>query len=174
MNYEDYKDKVGERFTFSYGEIVASDTGEVEVTTFPKVNSIYVSHKNKKAQVIVDPKIYIGRQWKLYTSDCVSVAAEYVDDHVGTSLKMVRPKKVYDQYFKLGVCQWFEDNNFLSVAVDDIQENDFVVYMYEPDVITHTAAYVGNGKILHHLPKKYSSIDLIEDYSKVLGVYRAN
>lgn len=172
MNYEDYADKIGTRYTFSQGEIVEAADGEIEVSNTARLNTIFINKKDRKATLIVDPKIYIGREWRLFTSDCVSVAAEYLDDHIGTNLKRIRPRREYDKYFKEGMCQWFKDHGFIEVMATDIQTNDVLVFDYGEGIITHVCVYLGEGKILHHMSNKYSSIDPLDDPSSVLGVFR--
>lgn len=172
MTYDEYKNKIGTRYTFVQGEIVEDADGEVVVSNTPKLNTIYLNNRDRTATLMVDPKLYVGRRWKLFTSDCVSVAAEYLDDHIGTSLKRVRPRREYDKYFKEGMCQWFEDHGFKEVAIADMQPNDVLVFDYDEGIITHVCVYLGDGKVLHHMSNKYSSIDPLGDVDSVLGVYR--
>jgi cell wall-associated NlpC family hydrolase len=70
----------------------------------------------------------------------------------------------------LGMAAWYNVNGF--VQVETLQVGDSLVYENGlPSLGNHVGVYLGENKILHHIPNKLSSIDLL-DNTKILGIFR--
>ena len=64
---------------------------------------------------------------------------------------------------------WFLTHGFQEV--ETMQKGDMLVYDSVPNTISHIAIYLGDNKVLHHMPNKLSSVDIL-DNTKVKGIYR--
>lgn len=175
LDYNTFKDKVGTKYTVEWGEFVESEYGEFEVSTSPGVNKIVLAKMQQAAFVSSD--LWVGRAWKLKTSDCAALCAAYVDKQFGSNYSEVMrgySLKKWGEYFHRGMVAWLEDFGMPRVELADRQMHDVVVYDYDGDHNMHIGIFLGNDKILHHLPNKFSSIDVIDftETEKFLGVYR--
>mgnify|MGYP001243457530 CR=1 FL=1 len=177
LDYDTYSDKVGTKYTVAWGELVEDAEGEFEVSTTPGVNRIVLAKMQRVAMLSADPALWIGRNWKLKTSDCAALCAEYIDAMHGsnyTGLMKGYSLKKWGEYFHRGMVAWLEDFGMPQVALEDRQPNDVVVYDYDGDHNMHIGIFLGEGKLLHHLPNKLSSIDVVDftETDKFLGVFR--
>lgn len=177
LDYAIYSEKIGSKYTVEWGELVEADDGEFVVSQTPGKNRIILSNFAKTASLAADPDLWIGRVWALKKSDCASLAAEYQDkqfnaDYMAT-IKGYSLKK-WGEYFHRGMVAWLEDFGMPKVALEDRQLHDVVVYDYDGDHNMHVGTYLGDNKLLHHLPNKLSSIDVVDftETDKFLGVYR--
>ena len=175
MDYEYYLNKLGCKYSLIRGEFVEDINGIFTVSTEFKQYSIYLNTQNSTCTPIAPNKSYLAREYKLRRSDCISLVFEWLDDNYKLNLTKVykdTTTKGFLKYYTSGMYLWYEDNGFTKV--NDISIGDSIIY---GDSITgqvynnHIGVCVGKDKILHHLPTRYSSIDVI-DYNKVLGCYR--
>lgn len=176
MEYKDYYNKIGLRFTIVNGDLVESETGEFLVSETFQDNCIYINQLQKFAVLITAPNSYIGLPYKLRTYDCTTLWTKWLDSHKGSDYVNVykrMPHREYYAWLKQGMCAWFDTQPFTKVDPQLLQESDCLVYSYNGTVDSHTGVYIEDNKILHHLPKKLSCIDTL-DRSKILGAYRYN
>lgn len=172
MDYQYFADKLGAKFDIVEGELVESENGILTVSQTLSNFTIYLNKLDRTASIVVPKNAYIGRSYKLRRSDCITLFAEWLDDHYSSSFgniyKKVSNKEFY-RYYNAGMELWFEDNSFTKVSA--LEVGDCIVYEYTPNVPSHVGIYVGEDKFLHHMPNKLSCIDTI-DYNKITGIYR--
>lgn len=173
LDYNHFKDKIGTRYDIVLGELQEAPLGLFEVTETYKLYAIYLNKVSRVVSLIAPEKSYLGRQYKVRKTDCINLVAEYTDDIHNTNYNQVytnSSNRDFFKYYRGGMNNWFIDNNFLEVTGDP-EKHDCLIYAYSPNVISHLAVYIGDNKILHHLPYKLSSTDTLEK-DKILGVYR--
>jgi len=172
MDYQYFADKLGVKFDIVEGELVESETGQFTVSETFGDFVIYVNKLAKAVNIIAPQKAYVGRHYRLRRTDCITLLAEWLDDHYGSDFDNIYkkyPNRSFKKYYEQGMSLWYEENGFTKVATPE--RGDCIVYAYAPNVTSHVGVYLGNNKILHHLPGKLSSIDTI--YSdNILGIYR--
>jgi hypothetical protein len=173
MEYKDFTDKVGMRFDIVEGELQESPSGLFTVSETYRPFSIYLNKQTKQAMIIAPESSYLGRSYGLKKRDCITLFAQWLDEHFNSSFGNIYQKlshRDFMKYYKGGMSLWYEDNNFQKIE-SSLIEGDCIVYAYRPAVISHVGIYLNESKILHHLPEKLSCIDQL-DTSKILGVYR--
>lgn len=175
MDYEYYLNKLGSKFSLVRGEFVEDPQGAFTVTTEFKQYSIYVNKQTKKVAPIAPTKSYLARTYVLRKSDCITLMFEWLDDHYNTKyidFYNSISHRYFLKYYKAGLGCWYEDSGFKKVDIP--QAGDCIVYgdsINEVIPNNHVGICVGDNKILHHLPQRYSSIDTIIS-DKVIGCYR--
>jgi uncharacterized protein YycO len=175
MDYEYFANKIGTKFALVRGELVEDPKGQFDVSFNFAQYSIYLNKLTRTWNLIAPEKSYIGRSYTLKKSDCISLCAEWLDDHKNTKFfngYSNMTNRDFLMYYKSGMRLWYEDHGFTEVNIPII--GDCLVYtdsVNETMPLNHVGVYVAQDKILHHLPYRYSSIDKI-DYSKIIGCYR--
>lgn len=172
MDYELYKDKIGARFDIVQGELVEAIDGMFLVTETFSSPSIYINRQQQTATLVSPKDSYIGRSYGLRQADCVAICFLWHDNNKGTNLmslyKRTSNREFYEYYVR-GMGAWFLEHNFTQVT--EMQPGDMLVYENVPGSIAHIAVFLGDNKILQHLPNKLSGVDVLE-LSKVKGIYR--
>lgn len=174
MEYQTFIDKVGIRFDIVEGDLVESPSGLFTVSTAYQENTIYLNKLTKEAMLIIAKDSYIGRTYKLRLSDCTSLWTTWLDNHFGSNYYYIYKtisNKDFMLWLKQGMCSYFESQPFIKVDVNDLIEGDCLVYSFNNIIDSHVGIYISSDKILHHLPKKFSSLDIL-DRSKIIGAYR--
>jgi len=177
LDYDTYSAKIGSKYTVAWGELVEAEDGEFEVSKTASKNRIVISDFAKTAQLSAERDLWIGRQWALKKSDCATLAAEYQDKQFNSNYTEIMNSyslRKGGEYFHRGMVAWLEDVGMPRVALEDRQLHDVVVYDYDGDHNMHIGIYLGDNKLLHHLPNAFSSIDVLDfsETEKFLGVYR--
>jgi hypothetical protein len=171
--YEIFLNKIGKKFNVVNGEFVEDSDGILTVSTSPFNNSIYLNTLNNTWLVVSD--LLIGIPYRIARDDCATLCARYLDKHFGSKIEeklFSLTLKEWTNYIKLGGETLIKEVGGYEVNLSQLKEKDVVSYEIEDSRITsHLAVYLGNNKILHHVPNKYSSIDDI-DMSKVKRVFR--
>ena len=172
MDYEYFNSKLGEKFSLIHGMPVEDNTGLFTVSETFGSYVIYLNKFAKSWNIIAPTKSYLARQYVLKKSDCITLNAEWLDDHVNSNFGNFYDKmshREFYRYYKHGMRQWYIDYEFKEVTSPEY--GDCLVYEHEPKINNHVGIYLGEDNILHHLPKTYSCIDKI-DYTKILGIFR--
>jgi len=163
--YELFVENIGKRFDVVNGEFVQNDNGLLIVSLSPVRNSIFVNKLQKLWAVRSD--YLIGIPYSFGKNDCAILCARYLDKHVGSNMEEELLKltfKDWANYARLGVENIIKEVGGYEIPVSELQPNDVVSYLIpDSDVTSHLAVYLGDGKILHHEPKKYSSIDELDE-----------
>lgn len=172
LRYDFYSYIIGSAFDIVKGEITQAVGGRFIVSKTFMPNCIYVNSINKTVNLVSPKDSYIGKRYGLRQTDCVSICFEWHDNNKGTNLKSIYskiPNKDFYKYYLEGMGPWLTNNGFTQVQ--EMLVGDVLVYEYKPQAVSHTAVYLGNNKILQHLPTKRSGIDILEPY-RVKGIYR--
>lgn len=172
MEFQDFADKIGTKYTVINGNLVASDNGEFVVSETFGINTIYLNKLTRMCALIPAIDSYIGRPYKLKYTDCITLVASWLDKNRGSNFDNIYnliSRKQWFHYYKVGMKHWYIDNGFKEVT--ELQEGDCLVYELYPGVNNHVGIYMSVGKILHHIPQKLSSLDVI-DPSLIIGAYR--
>jgi len=175
MDYEYFANKIGTKFALVRGEFVENQEGDFTSSLNFAQYSIYLNKQTKTCTPIAPQKSYLARAYALKRSDCISLVAEWLDDHNNTNFLSGyynMSNRDFLRYYKLGMRLWYEDHGFKEV--NNLQIGDCLVYGDSvTDIVpnNHVGIYVSKDKILHHLPGRFSSIDNI-DYLKIIGCYR--
>jgi hypothetical protein len=175
MDYNFFADNVGKHFSLVRGLFVEDECGLFTVSYDFKQYSIYLNKQQKTWAPIAPEKSYLARAYVLKRSDCITLFTEWLDDHLHTSFGNIYntiSNRQFLKYYNSGMRSWYEDNSFCEVTSPKV--GDCLVYadpVTEVTPINHVGVCVAEGKILHHLPGRFSSIDVIET-NKILGCYR--
>lgn len=178
LDYDLYKDKSGTRFAIVNGDLVEDPSGALIVSNTLVPMSIYLNSSTKTASLVIPRNQYIGREYKLRANDCITLCAEWLDSNKQLDKSLVKyyanlsNAKVID-LLRTGLVDFLVEVGFHTVNTADATVGDLLLYNYKPEGVTyaHIGVYLGNEKILHHIPKKLSSIDTV-DGTQILGVYR--
>lgn len=172
MEYNYLINKIGARFDIVAGELQEDPSGLFVVSEIYQPFSVYLNKQTKQAMIVAPESSYLGRAYKMGNRDCITLVAQWLDEHYGSSFgNIYRTTSHIDfmKYYKGGMSLWYEDNLFEKVTT--YVEGDCLVYAYKPAVISHVGIYLNDGKILHHLPGKLSCVDVLDE-SKIIGAYR--
>ena len=138
-------------------------------------NTIYLNKLTKKALLIIPKDSYIGLDYKLRLSDCTSLWTQWLDAHKGShyyDIYKAMSHRDFLAWMRAGMCSYFDTQPFTKITdMSLLEEGDCLVYSFNSLIDSHVGIYIADDKILHHLPKKYSSLDYV-DKSKILGAYR--
>jgi hypothetical protein len=171
--YELFVENIGQRFNVVNGEFVKQDDGPLIVSLSPIQNSIYIN-KFQEMWVVRSDQM-IGTAYNFGRNDCAILCARYLDKHVGSNIEeklLALTFREWANYARIGVENIIKDVGGYEVDISELQPNDVVSYLIpDSDVTSHLAVYLGNEKILHHVPKKYSSIDDFDE-TRVTKVFR--
>ena len=120
---------------------------------------------------ITEPSGYlapmVGREFSFGILDCYSI----IKDHYESELDIDMPDPVRtDKFWERGENLYvdnFESAGFKRVKFDsvhDLKVNDIVIMMAASSIPNHAAVYLGNGKMIHHVQGRLSSIDMYGGY----------
>jgi len=174
MDYNYFLEKLGNKFNIVNGDLVVADDGQFTVTNEFKDYSIYLNPINKTWSIIAPKKSYIARTFNLRRSDCLTLNFEWLDDHYGTDYSSIYKNTSNRDFYRIfneGLQDWYSTHGFTKV--DTPEPGDTFIYAWKPGFNSHVATYLGDNKILHHVPGKLSSIDTYNP-NKVLATYRLN
>lgn len=173
LEYNYYKEKIGEKFSIINGELILDPKGTLIVSETLIDYSIYVSKIEQKVFLVIPDLAYIGKTYKIRSTDCISICCKWHDNNYGTNLQQIyknTPHEKFKKYFREGMSLWFDTHGFTKV--DDVTRGSFIVYQYDinKSANSHIGICIEPNKILQHIPWKYSSIDTIET-EKILAIY---
>lgn len=170
MTYEYFKNHIGKKADIIKGDLVLSETGFLTVSTSPLINTIYVDRFTNSALPICTKESYLGRTYRITQSDCLTLYTEWHDKEKGTDLKSKLKRisrKIYVANIDSNIHSIILDNGFKAIPYEDVILGDMIICIQ----VNHAAVYLGNNKILHIRPSKYSCIDTL-DWTTVTGAYR--
>lgn len=116
----------------------------------------------------------IGHPWRYGKDDCYSVVRDFYHDNFGLQLPdFARPNDFWEDPDLNLYIDNFQREGFsvVDVRVRDLRIGDgFLIALYvdtylkkslpaKPRTANHAAVYIGDGKILHHFPKRLSNIE---------------
>jgi hypothetical protein len=171
MTYDELSASEGRTVDVRNGQLVLSDGGFLTLSRTPGLYSAYINDNDKTVTPIVPQSEYKGHAYKLRTRDCVSIVGRWLDENIGTDLLSVyrsASNQKFSRYYFGDFGEWFAENGF--DLVDAPQHGDVVFYEVE-GMRNHLGIYLDGGKILHHIPRKYSGVDDV-DPALIRRVYR--
>jgi hypothetical protein len=162
-------DNLRERADIFNGNLRLSESGFLTVSESPVLNSVYVDVVMNRFTPVVQPGDWRGRPYKFRGKDCVALAAEWLDSQYDIGAVEYVKAINRNEYIRLnldGYLHMLQPLGFEEVS-QPAEVGDIVVYIRQ----LHIGVCIEPGKILHHMPYLYSSIDTI-DPNLVLGVFR--
>jgi len=167
--YEECLPLIGQRVDVVNGDLVVDEAGPLLVTDKVQSDCILVSRRKKTAVAITPLKI--ARPYKRIRNDCVALAARFMDELTGTKTYSTRYRQITIREWIAnlggGAADYILELGLQEVDPSTFQTNDILLggLPEHPGLTSHTAVYLGDGKILHHRPRKLSSIDDLDtDY----------
>lgn len=140
-----------------------SDLVSIEKTNLPWliVNPTTEQYTITKPSGYIAP--YVGREFSAGVLDCWTVVRDYYNNELNmdfpdfdrTDKWWERGEDLYrDNYEKIGFVRVF----------DELKQNDFLLLTLDSSVPNHSAIYLGNNRMLHHVQFRLSSIDIYGGY----------
>lgn len=110
------------------------------------------------------PRPLVGRQYVYGLQDCYSIAQDWYREHRG--LELWRPQSSDGWWDRQEADFFFEHFRRLGfVQVEDPQVGDMIIMqIHGSPVAQHCGIYVGDGRMLHHLPGQLSGHVLYGGY----------
>jgi len=172
LDYTALKDEIGNRYNIVMGDLVQASDGTLVVSRTLGINTIYIVDSGETAYIVSTD--YIGYEYKLRNTDCLTLVLYwrfmngFKDQR---SIYAGLTKKEFVIKHTEGVLNTFLTSGFTEH--DSLEYGDVIVYKYDGISEAHVGIYLGDNKILHHLPGKLSSIDEI-DASLIYRILRNN
>lgn len=119
---------------------------------------------------------YEGRPFLHGDTDCYGLIRDYYRQEHGLTLRnYARPTDWWA--FKLDLyMQNFEEEGFeaIQIPLSKLRVSDLLLMAIRSEQANHAAVYIGEGKILHHLPNRLSKVDPLSGLFKstVVAVLR--
>ena len=100
---------------------------------------------------------YTGRPFRFGITDCYTIVRDFYKNEFGITL---RNYARYDKFWEDEslYLKFFKNEDFVLVD-DELQFGDLILVALGASVACHAAVYLGNGKILHHVQNRLSTID---------------
>lgn len=100
---------------------------------------------------------YTGRHFRFGITDCYTIVRDFYKNEFGITL---RNYARYDKFWEDEslYLKFFKNEDFFLVE-DELQFGDLILVALGASVACHAAVYIGNGKILHHVQNRLSTID---------------
>lgn len=120
---------------------------------------------------ITEPSGYlapmVGREFSFGILDCYSIIKDYYELELGIDMPdPIRKDKFWERGEDLYVDN-FELAGFKKVTFDsvhDLKINDVIIMAISSSISNHAAVYLGDGKMIHHVQGRLSSIDMYGGY----------
>jgi len=109
----------------------------------------------------------VGREFSFGILDCYSIIKDHYESVLGIDMPdPIRTDKFWERGENLYVDN-FEKAGFKRVTFDSVRDlkiNDVILIMASSSIPNHAAVYLGDGKIIHHVQGRLSSIDMYGGY----------
>jgi proteasome lid subunit RPN8/RPN11 len=106
---------------------------------------------------------YVGRQFVMGMVDCYTLAQDFYKREFGIELREYARR---DEWWKHGenlYAENFAAEGFVQVTGEP-RRGDAILMQLRSKVPNHVGIYIGDGKVLHHIYTRLSSIDLYDGY----------
>ncbi len=130
----------------------------------------YIIQPNLQVWFLFEPCGYkaplIGRQWVWGVNDCWSLCRDYYQQELGIELiDWDRPNDP-DEFIKnptFNAC--FEATGFRELEPDEeLEKGDLLLMSIHSLGLNHIGVFLGENVVLHHLEKRLSSRDLLDEW----------
>ena len=137
----------------------------------------YIVNPNTKEWSYTEPEDYelpyIGRKFSMGTVDCYSLVCDWYKREKGLTLgEYQRPSYEWWERGESLYVDNFENEGFRRVSERDLQYGDVLLMHLGANVPNHSAVYVGDNQILHHVQGRLSSRDSYGSYYRNSTAYR--
>jgi proteasome lid subunit RPN8/RPN11 len=173
------------------GEIIAIYHSHVDQDERPSTHDVVACNRLEKTWIIYSlitdtfKFIYpegkdvplLGREFVFAVQDCFTLIKDYYKE-----LGVIIPNYEYDPFYVRNFwdkglnpyVELLEENGFSRVHFKDAKEKDLLLFCIGSRVPNHSGIYVGNNKMLHHMDRRLSCIDLLGNYWRDVmhGCYR--
>lgn len=124
-----------------------------------------------KEHTLTEPSGYtapiVGREFSFGVLDCYSIVRDYYKTELNIELiDGERADKFWERGENLYVDN-FEKEGFVKIDFDgikDLKTNDVILMSIASPLPNHAAVYLGDGKIIHHMQNRLSSLDMYGGY----------
>lgn len=113
---------------------------------------------------------YIGREFKMGSSDCFILIKDYYQNELGISINdgIERDEEWYTKNKNIFFDFWKKNDEFIEVqGFDNIRKYDCLIIQYPKNPTpSHVMLYLANNLILHQLNNKLSTVELLSNVHK--------
>lgn len=146
----------------SQADLVAIEKG---VLPWLIVNPLTSQHTITEPSGYIAPMV--GREFTFGILDCYSIVKDHYESELGIELpEPIRTDKFWERGENLYVDN-FEEAGFKRMDFDnisDIKIHDVILITAASSIPNHAAVYLGDGKMIHHVQGRLSSIDMYGGY----------
>ena len=130
----------------------------------------YIIQPNLGVWFLFEPCGYkaplIGREWVWGVQDCWSLCRDYYQEDLGITLKDWDRPNDPDEFIKNPMFEGcFEETGFRELKQDEgLEKGDLLLMSMCSKGLNHIGVYIGDQMVLHHLEKRLSSRDLLDEW----------
>jgi len=145
---------LGTRFTVLDNELVESPTGEFETSFTLREGVVYLNKFEKKASIIPQEGVGIGRSYKVMRNDCVLLCSRYLDSINGSKLEAKLLGLTRREYLE-GYTHGYQVSKIVDwgfETVDEPSTNSLVSYQDSEEALgtVHLCVFVENNLLMRH------------------------
>jgi len=107
----------------------------------------------------------VGRSYAFGVLDCYSMMQDYYREELGVTLIDIPRRDLWWEHGGDMYMENFERAGFVPISEAE-QKGDLILMQIRAPVINHAGIYIGEGKMLHHLYNRLSSIEVYGGYWK--------
>ena len=114
-------------------------------------------------------KDLIGREFIHGSQDCYGLVRDYYKKEKDIKLKQYpRDNYWWSNGGDLLSEENFKETGFYKIDSSELEVGDVVLFSIRANVVNHSAIYIGNGEVLHHLSKRLSRREPIHIWNKYI------
>ncbi len=114
-------------------------------------------------------KDLIGREFIHGSQDCYGLVRDYYNKEKDTKLEQFpRDNFWWSNGEDLLSKENFESVGFHEIDMSGLKVGDVVLFSIRANVVNHSAVYIGNGEVLHHLSNRLSRREPIHIWNKYI------
>jgi cell wall-associated NlpC family hydrolase len=147
----------------------APDPTEADLTSCEEsgVPWLIMNHPNGN-YLVVEPSGYsaplVGRQFCHGVNDCYTLIRDYYKRELGTQLPDFHREDHWWGHGQNLYLDGYASAGFKKIEDGSLNKHDVLLLQLRSPVPNHSAIYLGDGKILHHLFGRLSTIEAFDGY----------
>ena len=109
----------------------------------------------------------VGRMFSFGILDCYTIVRDHYKKELDINIPDYERKDMFWERGENLYVNNFESAGFERISFDsvrDIKVNDVILMTASSSIPNHAAVYLGNGRIVHHVQNRLSSIDMYGGY----------
>lgn len=106
----------------------------------------------------------VGREFHYGVTDCFTLVQDWYRDELGIQLDRVPSVDGWWKKNENFYVEKFDDTGLFEKVTGDLQRGDVILMNIGSDVANHTALYLGDGVMLHHLYGRLSTREIYGGY----------